>query len=152
MPPPTGFDTRKCHDAAARGAAVIIPPRKNVKPWKADTGGAIARNEALRAHHGTSGRPSGDDAAAIHRRCRVEAKMHCVQLLGKRLTARNSVRSQSSRSLTPRSTASPHSELPKLKPWDKSVRGRESLTLSPFVQQSNPEYYARNPTNVQSNI
>jgi len=29
------FDTRKCHDAiAARGAAAIIPPRKNAKPWK----------------------------------------------------------------------------------------------------------------------
>ncbi len=28
------FDTRKCHDAiAARGAAAIIPPRKNAKPW-----------------------------------------------------------------------------------------------------------------------
>ncbi len=27
------FDTRKCHDAiAARGAAAIIPPRKNAKP------------------------------------------------------------------------------------------------------------------------
>ena len=43
------FDTRKCHDAiAARGAAAIIPPRKNAKPWKPDTAGAIARNEALR--------------------------------------------------------------------------------------------------------
>ena len=44
------FDTRKCHDAiAARGAAAIIPPRKNAKPWKPDTAGAVARNEALRA-------------------------------------------------------------------------------------------------------
>ena len=44
------FDTRKCHDAiAACGAAAIIPPRKNAKPWKPDTAGAIARNEALRA-------------------------------------------------------------------------------------------------------
>ena len=42
------FDTRKCHDAiAARGAAAIIPPRKNAKPWKPDTAGAIARNEIL---------------------------------------------------------------------------------------------------------
>lgn len=32
------FDTRKCHDAiAARGAAAIIPPRKNAKPWKPDS-------------------------------------------------------------------------------------------------------------------
>ena len=44
------FDTRKCHDAiAARGAAAIIPPRRNAKPWKPDTAGAIARNEALLA-------------------------------------------------------------------------------------------------------
>ena len=36
------FDTRKCHEAiAARGAAAIIPPRKNAKPWKPDTPGAI---------------------------------------------------------------------------------------------------------------
>ena len=41
------FDTRKCHDAiAARGAAAIIPSRKNAKPWKADSPGAIARNES----------------------------------------------------------------------------------------------------------
>ena len=44
------FDTRQCHDTiAARGAAAIIPPRKNATPWKPDTAGAIARNEALRA-------------------------------------------------------------------------------------------------------
>lgn len=43
------FDTRKCHDAlAARGAAAIIPPRKNARPWKPDTAGAIAWNEILR--------------------------------------------------------------------------------------------------------
>ncbi len=28
-------DTRKCHEAiAARGAAAVIPPRRNAKPWK----------------------------------------------------------------------------------------------------------------------
>jgi Transposase DDE domain len=44
------FDTRKCHDAiAAKGAAAIIPPSKNANPWKPDTAGAVARNEALRA-------------------------------------------------------------------------------------------------------
>ena len=67
------FDTRKCHDAiAARGAAAFgyplgpvafvpsLPPRKNAKPWKPDTGGALGivlgpmadnaspRNEILR--------------------------------------------------------------------------------------------------------
>ena len=44
------YDTRKCHDAIAeRGAAAVIPPRKNAKPWKTATAGAVARNEALRA-------------------------------------------------------------------------------------------------------
>ena len=44
------YDTRKCHDAIAeRGANAVIPPRKNAKPWKAITAGAVARNEALRA-------------------------------------------------------------------------------------------------------
>jgi hypothetical protein len=44
------YDTRKCHDAIAdRSAHAIIPPRKNAKPWKPDTAGAIARNEALTA-------------------------------------------------------------------------------------------------------
>jgi transposase len=44
------YDMRNCHDAIAdRGAAAIIPPRRNAKPWKPTTAGAIARNEALRA-------------------------------------------------------------------------------------------------------
>ncbi len=43
-------DTRKGHDAIAeRGAAAIITPRKNAKPWKTVTAGAIARTEALKA-------------------------------------------------------------------------------------------------------
>ena len=44
------FDTRKCDEAiAARGAVATILSRKSAKPSKADTPGAIARNEALRA-------------------------------------------------------------------------------------------------------
>lgn len=44
------LDTRKCHDAiAARGAAAIVPPRKNAKPWKPDRQGAVARKPTLRA-------------------------------------------------------------------------------------------------------
>jgi hypothetical protein len=46
------YDTRKCHDAIAeRGAAAVIPPRRNAKPWKAVTAGAVARNDALRLGH-----------------------------------------------------------------------------------------------------
>lgn len=42
------YDTRKCHDAiATRGAHAVIPPRKNAKPWKPTSPGAIARNDAV---------------------------------------------------------------------------------------------------------
>ena len=74
------FDTRKCHDAiAARGAAAIIPPRRNARPWKADSAGAIARNEALRASK-RLGRTIWRRWSGYHRRSRVETKMHCVKL------------------------------------------------------------------------
>ena len=72
------YDTRKGHDAIAdRGAAAIIPPRKNAKPWKTVTAGAVARNEALRASK-YLGRALWRRWSGYHRRSRVEAKMHCV--------------------------------------------------------------------------
>ncbi len=44
------YDTRKCHEAiATRGASAVIPPRKNAKPCKPTSAGAIARNEAVSA-------------------------------------------------------------------------------------------------------
>ena len=83
------FDTRRCHDViAARGAAAVIPPRKNARPWKPDTAGAIARNEALRASK-RFGRKIWRRWSGYHRRSRVETKMHCVKLLGQRLSARD---------------------------------------------------------------
>ena len=43
----SAYDTRKCYDAIAdRRAHAVIPPRKNAKPWKTITAGAVARNEA----------------------------------------------------------------------------------------------------------
>lgn len=83
------FDTRKCHEAiAARSAAAIIPPRKNAKPWKPDSAGAIARNEALRASK-RFGRTIWRRWSGYHRRSRVETKMHCLKLLGQRMAARD---------------------------------------------------------------
>ena len=83
------FDTRKCHDAiAARGAAAIIPPRKNAKPWKPDTQGAVARNNILRTSKRV-GRTIWRRWRGYHRRSRAETKMHCVKLLGQRLAARD---------------------------------------------------------------
>ena len=83
------YDTRKCHDAIAdRGAHAGIPPRRNAKPWKAVTAGAVARNEALRASK-YLGRSLWRRWSGYHRRSRVETKMHCVKLLGQRLMARD---------------------------------------------------------------
>lgn len=83
------YDTRKCHDAIAdRGAHAVIPPRKNAKPWKAITAGAVARNEALRACK-YLGRALWRRWSGYHRRSRVETKMHCLKLLGQRLMARD---------------------------------------------------------------
>ena len=66
------YDTRKCHDAIAeRGANAVIPPRKNAKPWKAITAGAVARNEALRASK-YLGRALWRRWSGYHRRSRVE--------------------------------------------------------------------------------
>ena len=73
---------------AARGAAAIIPPRKNAKPWKPDTAGAVARNEILRTSKRV-GRTIWRRWSGYHRRSRAETKMHCVKLLGQRLSARD---------------------------------------------------------------
>ncbi len=71
-------DTRKCHDAIAeRGADAVIPPRKNAKPWKAATAGAVARNEELWASK-YLGRALWRRWSGYHRRSRAKTKMHCV--------------------------------------------------------------------------
>jgi len=83
------YDTRKCHDAIAdRSAHAVIPPRKNAKPWKTVTAGAVARNEALRATK-YLGRAIWRNWSGYHRRSRAETKMHCMKLLGQRLMARD---------------------------------------------------------------
>ncbi len=64
----------------------MIPPRKNAKLWKPDTPGARARNEAVRALKHL-GRALWRRVTGYHRRSRVETKMHCVKLLGQRLSA-----------------------------------------------------------------
>jgi len=83
------YDTRKCHDAIAyRGAHAVIPPRKNAKPWKTVTAGAVARNEALRAAK-YLGRAIWRSWSGYHRRRRTETKLHFMKLLGQRLMARD---------------------------------------------------------------
>ena len=83
------YDTRKCHDAiAARNAHAVNPPRKNAKPWKPTSAGAIARNEAVHASR-FLGRAVRRRWSGYHLRSRVETKMHCVKLLGQSLMARD---------------------------------------------------------------
>jgi len=78
-----------CHETiAARGAAALIPPRKNTEPWKPGTPGAIARNETLRASR-RCGQTIWRRRSGYHRRSRVETKMYCFKLLGQRLAARD---------------------------------------------------------------
>ena len=77
------YDTRKCHNAHA-----VIPPRKNAKMWKPDTPGARARNEAVRSSK-YLGRALWRNLTGYHRRSRVKTNMHCVKLLGQRLSARD---------------------------------------------------------------
>lgn len=83
------YDTRKCQDAIAeRGSHAVIPPRRNAKPWKTVSAGAIARNEAPRASK-YLGRALWRKWSGYHRRSRAETKMHCLKLLGQRLMARD---------------------------------------------------------------
>jgi IS5 family transposase len=82
------YDTRKCHAAiAGRGAAAIIPVRRNGQPWKKDGPGVEARNETLRATK-RLGRTIWKKWSDYHRRSLVETKMHCFKLLGHRVASR----------------------------------------------------------------
>jgi len=83
------YDTRKCHEAiAARDAHAVVPPRKNAKPWKPTSTGAIARNDAVNAQR-YLGRTLWRRWSGYHRRSRVDTKMHCIKLLGQSLMARD---------------------------------------------------------------
>jgi hypothetical protein len=83
------YDTRISHETiASRGAQAVIPPRKNARPWRPTSAGAIARNETLRTCRHL-GRAIWRRWSGYHRRSRVETKMHCIKLLGQRLTARD---------------------------------------------------------------
>ena len=83
------YDTRKYHEAiATRDAHAVVPPRKNAKPWKPTSAGAISRNDAVNAQR-YLGRTLWRRWSGYHRRSRVETKMHCIKLLGQSLMARD---------------------------------------------------------------
>ena len=83
------YDTKHCRQVILdRDAHAIIPPRKNAKPWKDQQARSIKRNELLKIVK-RLGRSLWKKWSGYHRRSLVETKMHCIKLLGDKLTARN---------------------------------------------------------------
>lgn len=86
---PESEQIKECHNAiAARGAAAIIPTRKNAQFRKENTAGARARNAILRATK-YLGRAIWKKWSGYHRRSLVETKMRYFKLLGERVMARD---------------------------------------------------------------
>jgi len=82
------YDTRGVYRAAhARGAQVIVPPRRNGKPWNDKAPFVHARNETLAAAR-YLGWPLWKKWSGYHRRSLVETTMLRFKLLGERLAAR----------------------------------------------------------------
>lgn len=94
------YDTPNCHNAfTERSVYGVIPPRKNAKPWKAITAGAVTRNEVLQASKQLS-RALWQRRSGSHSRSCVETKMHCVKLMGNTSwRGTSSVKSMSPRSM-----------------------------------------------------
>ncbi|EXC36243.1 transposase DDE domain protein [Acinetobacter baumannii 99063] len=83
------YDTKQCRQVIAdRQAHAVIPPRKNAKPWKDTKICSLERNELLRTVKHL-GRTIWKKWSGYHRRSLVETKMHCIKLLGDKLSARN---------------------------------------------------------------
>ena len=83
------YDTRGVYEAStSREAALVVPPRRNGKPWKARTTGAAERNESLRAIR-YLGRRLWKRWSGYHRRSLAETAMSRLKRLGERLSARD---------------------------------------------------------------
>ena len=83
------YDTKRCRQLITdRNAHAIIPPRKNAKPWKDTKSSSLERNELLRKVK-RLGRTLWKKWPGYHWRSLVETKMHCIKLLGDKLSARN---------------------------------------------------------------
>ena len=66
----------------------MIPPRQNAKPWKDTKSSSLGRNELLRTVK-RLGRTLWKKWSGYHRRSLVETKMHCIKLLGDKISARS---------------------------------------------------------------
>jgi hypothetical protein len=83
------YDTKHCRQVIAdRQVHAVIPPRKNAKPWKDSKISSIERNELLQTIK-LLGRTIWKKWSGYHRRSLVETNMHCIKLLGEKLSARN---------------------------------------------------------------
>jgi hypothetical protein len=86
------YDTRSVYEAAAaRNAALLVPPRRNGKPWKTRTAGADERNETLRAVRHL-GRRLWKRWSGYHHRSLAETAMSRFKRLGERLAAHDPAR------------------------------------------------------------
>lgn len=83
------YDTKYCRQIiVGRQAHAVIPPRKNAKPWKDKKFHSLERNELLRTIK-RLGRTIWKNWSGYHRRSLVETKMHCIKLLGDKLSAKH---------------------------------------------------------------
>ncbi len=83
------YDTKQCRQVIVdRQAHAVIPPRKNAQPWKDNKVQSRERNELLRTVK-RFGRTLWKKWSGYHRRSLVETKMHCIKLLGDKLSAKN---------------------------------------------------------------
>jgi len=83
------YDTKQCRQVIADlQAHAVIPPRKNAKPWTDTKTSSLERNALLRTVK-RFGRTLWKKWAGYHRRSLVETKMHCIKLLGDKLSARS---------------------------------------------------------------
>lgn len=83
------YDKKLCRQVISdRHAHVVIPPRKNARPWKDKKVGSLKRNELLKTVK-RLGRTLWKKWPGYHRRSLVETKMHCIKLLGDKLSARS---------------------------------------------------------------
>ena len=83
------YNTKKCRQVISdRQAHAVIPSRKNAKPWKDKKLRSLERNELLKSVK-RLGRSLWKKWSGYHHRSLVETKMHCIKLLGDKLTARS---------------------------------------------------------------
>ncbi len=88
--PAKAHDTKHCRQASHSRPRCTCAhsAKKNQKPWKDQKLRSLERNELLKTVK-RLGRTLWKKWSGYHRRSLVETKMHCIKLLGDKLTARS---------------------------------------------------------------